>query len=259
MKQPNTSSLPKANFGVYLRSTVFFAGMVLSSLIISPLILLARPFPFDTRYRLAQYWVKFNLWMLKAVCGLSYEVRGQENIPLENGVIVSKHQSAWETIALQAIFPPLVFILKRELLQIPVWGWAMAALEPIAINRKARSAALKQVLNDGEARLKAGRWVVIFPEGTRVAPGQKGRYNASGGMLAHRAGCPVVPVAHNAGEFWGRNAFLKYPGVIQVRIGPPIDSTQHNASEINRQVEQWIETQMAEISTPLAESLHQPG
>jgi 1-acyl-sn-glycerol-3-phosphate acyltransferase len=181
-------------------------------------------------------------------------VRGQENIPSENGVILCKHQSAWETIALQAIFPPLVFILKRELLRIPIWGWAMAALEPIAINRKAKSAALKQVLNDGEARLKAGRWVVIFPEGTRIAPGQKGRYNASGGMLAHRAGCPVVPVAHNAGEFWGRNAFLKYPGMIQVRIGPAIDAGQFSASEINRQAEEWIESQMAVIGQTYEET-----
>jgi 1-acyl-sn-glycerol-3-phosphate acyltransferase len=248
MKQPNTSSLPKADFGIYVRSTVYFAGMVLSSLIISPLILLASPFPFESRYRMAQYWVKFNLWTLKTVCGLSHEVQGKENIPQENGVILSKHQSAWETIALQSIFPPLVFILKRELLRIPVWGWAMAALEPIAIDRKAKSAALKQVLKDGEERLKAGRWVVIFPEGTRIAPGQKGRYNASGGMLAHRVGCPVVPVAHNAGEFWGRKAFLKYPGVIQVRIGAPIDASRFNASEINRQVEEWIESQMAAIS-----------
>jgi len=222
--------------------------MVLSSLIISPLILLVSLFPFETRYRLAQSWVQFNLWMLKTVCGLSHEVQGLENIPQENGVIVAKHQSAWETIALQAIFPPLVFILKRELLWIPVWGWAMKCLDPIAIDRKAKMAALKQVLNDGEARLKAGRWVVIFPEGTRVAPGQKGRYNASGGMLAHRVGCPVVPVAHNAGEFWGRKAFLKYPGVIQVRIGPPIDASRFSASEINQRVETWIEGQMAEIS-----------
>lgn len=248
MKPPNTYSSPKADFGIYLRSAVFFAGMVLSSLVISPLILLASPFPFQTRYRLAQIWVKFNLWMLKTVCNLSHEVRGLENIPQGVGVIIAKHQSAWETIALQVIFPPLVFILKRELLWIPVWGWAMMRLDPVAIDRKAKTAALKQVLRDGEARLKAGRWVVIFPEGTRVAPGQKGRYNASGGMLAHRAGCPVVPVAHNAGEFWGRNAFLKYPGVIRVRIGPPIDASQYSASEINQRVEAWIESQMAEIS-----------
>lgn len=259
MKPPNTSSSPETDLGLYLRSTVFFLGMVLSTCIVSPLILLARPFSFDTRYGFAQYWVRFNLWMLKKVCRLNFEVKGFENIPPENGLILCKHQSAWETIALQAIFPPVVFILKRELLRIPFWGWAMAALDPIAIDRKARSAALKQVLRDGEARLKAGRWVVIFPEGTRIAPGQKGRYNASGGMLAQRVGCPVVPVAHNAGEFWKRRGFLKHPGTIQVRIGAAIDPTQHDAAEINRQVEQWIEMQMAEISRPHSESIHSSG
>jgi len=250
MKPSSTSCSPIPDLGVYLRSAIFFVGMVLSTIIFGPLILLASPFPFETRYRLAQFWVRFNLWMLQAVCGLRYEVRGRENIPAGNGVILSKHQSAWETIALQAIFPPLVFILKRELLHIPIWGWAMQALEPIAIDRAAKSAALKQVLRDGEARLKAGRWVVIFPEGTRIAPGEKGRYGASGAMLAHRASCPVVPVAHNAGEFWRRNGFLKYPGTIQVRIGPAIDPGQQSVNETNQQAEAWIEGQMTEIGHP---------
>jgi 1-acyl-sn-glycerol-3-phosphate acyltransferase len=233
---------------VYLRSGAFLLGMTLSTFIVAPLMLMAAPFAFETRYRLAQLWVRFNLRALKSVCGLSYEVHGLENIPAQNGVILAKHQSAWETIALQAIFPPMAFLLKRELLRIPVWGWAMKTLEPIAIDRAAKSQALKQVLRDGEARLKAGRWVTVFPEGTRVAPGERGRYNASGAMLAHRAGYPVVPVAHNAGEYWRRNAFLKFPGVIQVHIGPPIDAVRHNANEIARLAEDWIERRMEEIA-----------
>ncbi|HYE35363.1 lysophospholipid acyltransferase family protein [Methylocaldum sp.] len=220
----------------------------MSTLLLGPVLLAAYPLRFETRYALANLWVRFNMWMLETVCGLKYEVHGLENIPERSGIILCKHQSAWETLALQAIFPPLVFILKRELLRIPVWGWAMATLEPIAIDRQAKSAAMKQILKDGEERLKSGRWVVIFPEGTRVAPGQKGRYGASGGILAHRVGCPVVPVAHNAGEYWTRNGFLKFPGLVQVRIGPPIDSTTLNSSEINHQAEHWIESQMAEIS-----------
>lgn len=247
MKPSNTSSLPKADFGIYLRSAIFLCGQILSTLIIAPVMLLASRSSFPARYRVAQLWVRFNLWTLRTVCGLDYEVRGAENIPGRNGVILAKHQSAWETIALQAIFPPVAFILKRELLRIPFWGWAMATQEPIAIDRGAKTAALKQVLREGEKRLKAGRWVVIFPEGTRMPPGQKGRYNASGAMLAHRAGCPVVPVAHNAGEFWRRKAFLKFPGLIQVRIGKPIDSAGGNVDEINAQAEAWIEAQMAEI------------
>jgi len=246
MQRPNTSFLMLIS--VCLRSTLYFIGQVLSTLLLGPVLLAAYPLRFETRYALASLWVRFNLWMLETACGLKYEVRGLEHIPERSGIILCKHQSAWETLALQAIFPPLVFILKRELLRIPVWGWAMATLEPIAINRQAKSAAMKQILRDGEKRLKNGRWVVIFPEGTRVAPGQKGRYGSSGGILAHRVGCPVIPVAHNAGEYWTRNGFLKFPGVIQVRIGPVIDSATLSASEINQQAAHWIESQMTEIS-----------
>jgi 1-acyl-sn-glycerol-3-phosphate acyltransferase len=249
MKPSNTSFTPGPDLGLYLRSAAYFAGMVASTLVICPVMVLFFAFPFSTRYWLAQLWVRFNLWTLKTLCKLDYQVSGRENIPQTNGVILCKHQSAWETIALQAIFPPVVFILKKELLNIPFWGWAMRTQEPIAIDRSARSAALKQVLKDGIARLAAGRWVVIFPEGTRVAPGQRGRYNASGATLAHRAGCPVVPVAHNAGAFWRRRAFLKHPGTIQVRIGKPIDAATLPAAEVSRMAEQWIEQQVAEISS----------
>ncbi|WP_045226132.1 lysophospholipid acyltransferase family protein [Methyloterricola oryzae] len=250
MKPSNTSSTPGVDLGLYLRSGVYFTGMILSTLVICPLMLLAYAAPFELRYGLAQRWVRFNLWSLKLICRLDYQVEGMEHIPERNGVILCKHQSAWETIALQAIFPPLTFILKKELLNIPFWGWAMRTQEPIAIDRSARSAALKQVLKDGAARLASGRWVVIFPEGTRVAPGQRGKYNGSGATLAHRAGCPVVPVAHNAGEFWGRRAFLKHPGTIQVRIGPPLDAASLPAAEVNRVAEDWIEAQMTALSSP---------
>lgn len=247
MKPSNTCFPPKPDFSVYIRSGTFALGMWISTLIIGPLILLVSPLPFPIRYGVTQCWVRSNLWMLKTICGLRFEVQGRENIPRENGVVLCKHQSAWETIALQTLFPSIVFILKRELLWIPVWGWSMAALEPVAIDRSAKSSAMKQILRKGMKRIQAGRWVVVFPEGTRVAPGKRGKYLPGGAMLAHKAGCPVVPVAHNAGEFWGRKAFLKFPGTIQVRIGPAIDSRQFNAQEINRQAEEWIESRMAEI------------
>ena len=252
MKHPNTSSLPKAeapkaNIGVALRSAVFFLGQVLSTLAIAPLVLLSKSRPFEVRYGYAKLWVRFNLWVLATVCGLRYEVRGMENMPASNGVILAKHQSTWETFAFLCILPPVVFLLKQELLQIPVWGRGLATLEPIAIDRNAKTAALKQVMREGAARLQAGRWVVIFPEGTRIRPGKKGEYNASGSILAHRAGCPVVPVAHNAGKFWPPKSFLKFPGVIQIRIGPAIDGSQHSAADINQLAEEWIEGQMAEL------------
>ncbi|MGZ8249713.1 lysophospholipid acyltransferase family protein [Methylomagnum sp.] len=247
MKPPKISSSTPPS--VYLRSTLFLIGQIIATLALGPAMLLMKPFHFELRYATANLWVRFCLWLLRVVCGLTYEVRGLENIPADrSGLIVCKHQSAFETLALQAIFPAVVFILKQELLRIPVWGWAMATMEPIAIDRNAKSAAMKQILRDGEARIKTGRWVVLFPEGTRVAPGQKGTYGGSGGMLAHRAGCPVVPVAHNAGEYWTKNGFLKVPGVIQVRIGPVLDGATLSASELNKQAETWIEGQMAEIA-----------
>lgn len=238
-----------ATTDVILRSALYLTGQILSTLLLGPVMVLLRPFRFETRYAAANVWVRFNLWVLRRVCGLTYQVDGAEHIPRDrSGLIICKHQSAFETLALQVIFPPVVFILKQELLRIPFWGWAMATLEPIAINRQARSQALKQVLREGVERIKAGRWVVLFPEGTRVAPGRKGNYGASGGMLAQRAGCPVVPVAHNAGEYWARNGFLKHPGVIRVIIGPALDGAELGAVETNRQAEHWIEARMAEIS-----------
>jgi 1-acyl-sn-glycerol-3-phosphate acyltransferase len=232
-------------FNIYWRSAVFLIGQTVSTLLLGPIMLLMLPFRFEARYAAARLWVRLSLWMLKRVCGLTYRVTGRENIPMDRcGLIFCKHQSAFETIALQAIFPPVVFILKRELLRIPVWGWAMATLEPIAIDRRAKSQALKQVLRDGVVRIRAGRWVVLFPEGTRVAPGQRGHYGSSGGMLAHRAECPLVPVAHNAGEYWAKNGFLKFPGVIEFHIGPVLDGAALSAAELNRQAEGWIESTM---------------
>jgi 1-acyl-sn-glycerol-3-phosphate acyltransferase len=248
MKPLNTSSLPTANLRVKLGSILFFLGQVLSTLIIAPLVLSSKQRPFEVRYRYAKWWVSFNEWTLKKLCGLSYEVHGLENIPAQNGVILSKHQSTWETFSFLSIFPPLVFLLKQELLDIPVWGKGLATLEPIAIDRDAKTAALKQVMREGSARLQAGRWVVVFPEGTRIWPGEKGQYNISGAIIAHRAGCPVLPVALNAGEFWPPKSFWKYPGVIQVHIGPVIDGSQFPAAEINQQAEAWIEAKMQELT-----------
>jgi len=238
----------RSSFSLYVRSAVYAAGQTLSTLVIGPLMVLATPLSFRWRYRLANGWVRFNLWVLGQVCGLRHEVEGLENLPERSGVILCKHQSAWETLALQVIFPPLCFILKKELLNIPVWGWAMATQEPIAIDRTARTAAIKQVLREGVDRLQKGRWVVIFPEGTRMPPGTRGQYNASGAALAQRAGCPVIPVAHNAGEYWGKNGFLKYPGTIRVCIGPAIEAGVEPPVVVMQRVEAWIEARMEDMA-----------
>ncbi|MGR9107051.1 MAG: lysophospholipid acyltransferase family protein [Gammaproteobacteria bacterium] len=246
MMQP-VSRYPCSKALLYVRSGLFFLAMTGLTLVIAPLMVLAFPLPFKVRYCTAQLWVSLVLWLLKKICKIDHHIEGLANIPSGNAIVLCKHQSAWETIALQKIFPPQVFIIKRELLRLPFFGWALATCEPIAIDRKAGKAALRQVVDQGMRRLAKGRWVVIFPEGTRVKPGVVGRYGPGGSVLAHRSGYPVVPVAHNAGCFWPRNGFLKYPGTIQVRIGKPIFPEKLSATEINHATQDWIEAQMREI------------
>ncbi len=199
------------------------------------------------RHRLITTWVPVIMWFIRHLLGIRYRVIGGENMPAGPAVILSKHQSAWETIALQQIFPPLCYVLKRELLRVPFFGWALAQIPGIAIDRAAGKDALSQVVEQGRARLKEGLWVAVFPEGTRVAPGVVRRYKPGGAILAKRAGVPVVPVAHNAGEFWRRNAFLKRPGEIIVSIGPVIDVKGLKADEINRRAEAWVEAEMRRL------------
>ncbi len=232
----------------YLRALLFLMGQVCSTLIFAPLSLLTYPLPFRMRYRFITQWTRFNLWWLEKTCRVRYRVRGREHIPGTNAIVVCKHQSAWETLALTRIFPPQVWVIKRELLWIPFFGWGLAMLEPIAINRKAGRKAVRQLVEQGRRRLDQGRWVVVFPEGTRVAPGQKRRYALGGGILAQESGYPVVPVAHNAGEFWPRRGFLKRPGTIELVIGPPVETRGRTAEQIIAAAEDWIEATMGEIS-----------
>lgn len=232
-----------------LRSLLFSIGYILSTIAFSFPSVLTFPFPFSWRYRFITQWSRFNLWWLKVTCGLRYQVHGLENIPATNAIVLSKHQSTWETLALQLIFPDQSWLIKRELLWIPFFGWGIAMLEPIAIDRSAKRKALTQLLEQGAARLKQGRWIVIFPEGTRMPPGQRGNYRLGGARLAAATGYPVVPVAHNAGEHWPKRSFIKTPGVIHIWIGPPIATQGRSAEEINRLTEEWIENKMAEITS----------
>lgn len=233
-----------------LRSSAFSIVFVCTIPIFALLTLLCFPFPFKVRYYVASRWARLNLWWLSRSCGVRYRVTGLEHIPRETAIIFCKHQSTWETLALQAIFPPQVWVLKRELLWLPFFGWALAMLGSIAINRKAGRKAIEQLVTQGRERLEDGRWVVVFPEGTRIAPGSKGRYRIGGAVLAEQSGHPIVPVAHNAGEFWPKRGFLKRPGEIQVVIGPAIQSQGRTAAEILKQAETWIEDTMVQISDP---------
>ena len=181
------------------------------------------------------------MWLLKKICRLNYVVQGLNHLPKTPAIIFSNHQSTWETIAFLLIFPPQSWVLKHELLKIPLFGWCAALLEPIAINRKKRKSAMSQVIELGKKRLEAGRWVVIFPEGTRVNPRENVPYKKGGAVLAAKSGYPVVPVAHNAGHFWPRKGFLKYPGTITLIIGTPIETNHQSANTINTMAQKWIE------------------
>lgn len=229
-------------------SLLFSAVMILSTIITALVIMLLAFLPFRLLSRIASLYARLIVGAVKVLCGIDYQVRGLENIPHGSGIIFCKHQSSWETYALQLFFPAQVWVLKRELMWVPFFGWGMAALKPIAIDRSSGSKAVKQVIKQGKQRLADGIWVTIFPEGTRVAPGKSKKWGIGGAILAEKSGYPVVPVAHNAGEFWGRRKFIKQPGTIQVVIGPPLETRGLKASEINARAQAWMETTMAQIS-----------
>ena len=231
-----------------IRSILFNLGMLIITPIFSVLAILLFPLPAVLHSRIISSWAYLAMFWLKLTCGLSFRVIGKQNIPLHACIVLAKHQSAWETIAFQVIFPPQIWVMKRSLLLIPFLGWAFAALKAIAIDRAAGREALKQMVEQGKDRLARGLWVVIFPEGTRIAPGKKGKYHIGGAWLATHTQATVVPVAHNAGEFWRKNAFTKTPGVITVSIGKPINTQGLKPEEVNHMVETWIEGEMPHLS-----------
>lgn len=234
---------------VLARSLVFFVALLLVTVAYSvPLALFGWAASFETRARVGRTWGSAILRLLRVICRLDYHIEGAANLPKAPCIVMSKHQSSWETIALRALLDPNhTWVLKRELLRIPFFGWALALFRPIAIDREAGRAAAKQLLREGKKALDDGLSVVIFPEGTRVAPGSKGRYGIGGALLAEHTGARIVPIAHNAGVFWARREIRKYPGTIQVVVGTPIETTGLSPLKINKAVEQWIEEQMERI------------
>ncbi|MBI5006313.1 MAG: 1-acyl-sn-glycerol-3-phosphate acyltransferase [Nitrosomonadales bacterium] len=230
-----------------IRSLIFFIVQLVWTPIYASLVVFVFPLPPHTRYRIASGLAYSTIWLLRVICGIKMEVRGAENIPAQPHIVMCKHQSAWETFALQTVFPDQVWVLKRELLWLPFFGWGLAVTSPIAIDRSKGKQAMKQLLEQGKDRLDNGFCVVIFPEGTRMPYGVRGKYKIGGAMLGESTGAPVVPVAHNAGKFWSRNAFLKHPGTIVMSIGRPIDPKGLKAEEINRRVEDWIENEMTKL------------
>jgi 1-acyl-sn-glycerol-3-phosphate acyltransferase len=232
---------------VVLRSIVFLLLQAALTIVWSIVSLLTFPFRPIMRYRIITVWSRIVVWLAEVICGIGYEVRGLEHLPQRPSIVLAKHQSAWETIAFQVFLPPQVWVLRRSLLRVPFFGWGLAMMSPIAIDRSAGMQALKQTLEQGRDRLAQGFWIIIFPEGTRISPGQKGKYQVGGAWLAAKTGAPVVPIAHNAGHRWRKNAFLKFPGIITVSIGEPIDPAGLEPEELNRRVEDWIESEVARL------------
>ncbi|MBD9483313.1 1-acyl-sn-glycerol-3-phosphate acyltransferase [Pseudomonas sp. PDM14] len=236
-----------------IRTFFFYLLLSSSSFFWCILCVFVAPFlPFRARYRFViQTWCRSATWLARVVVGIRYEVHGLENIPDTPCVILAKHQSTWETFFLSAFFEPLSQVVKRELLYVPFFGWAMAMLRPIAIDRSNPKAALKQLAKQGAERIEQGAWVLVFPEGTRIPPGQIGKFSRGGAALAVNAGLPVLPIAHNAGEFWPKQGWAKYPGTIQVVIGPLMHaegSGPRAIAELNERAFNWVSQTQAQIT-----------
>ena len=233
-----------------IKSVLFFILYSLMGIIHGMLCVLVGPFlPFEKRYAFVNIWTRSALWLLQHLNGVEIEIRGRENIPDDGRfVVMSNHQSQFETFALQVLFSPQATVLKRELLWVPFFGWGLALQKPIKIDRKKANNALKQIMRQGEERLAENIPVVIYPEGTRQSPGELGPFSTGGAMLAARAGVPVVPVAHNGGDCWPARSMLRIPGKIILTIGPPMPTRERKTREINDAASQWIEARFDEIS-----------
>jgi 1-acyl-sn-glycerol-3-phosphate acyltransferase len=236
---------------IFLRSLLFMLVMAVTTVLIVTALLLVFWLPTRQRRLFVMPWIHFVMWLIEHLLGIQARIEGAKNIPAVPCVILSKHQSAWETFALQTIFTLTSFVYKKELHWLPFFGWGLKLMPFVGIDRAAGKQALNQVAERGKQRLAEGYSVIVFPEGTRVPPGQKRRYKVGGAYLAAAAGAPVVPVALNSGECWRRQAFLKTPGTVTVSIGPSIDPAGRTAEEVNNLAERWIEAEMQRISPHL--------
>lgn len=238
----------------WVRSVIFTALLFIVTTIFAVFVLIGAMLPLSLRQRYAipRTWGRLLTWLAGVVCGLHYTVEGQENLPDRPFISLWKHSSSWETLAQMFVVPPASWLLKREVIWIPVVGWAARTFKPIAINRSAGHSAVNQVVAQGKERLAAGLGVIVYPEGTRVLPGQTRKYGVSGALLACETGAPIVPIAHNSGLFWRRRSLLKRPGTIRVVIGPPIDPTGLTPRQVNERAQKWIETKVAELVSATA-------
>jgi 1-acyl-sn-glycerol-3-phosphate acyltransferase len=225
------------------RSLLFNIFLLVWMLVFAVSYCLITPFlSFGGRFRMAGVMTDVVFFALRVLCRIRYTVEGRENLPAGNHIIFMKHSSTWETFGIMILFPPLVWVMKREILWIPFVGWGCLLASCIAIDRKGGASAVNQVLVQGKERLARGAWILVFPEGTRMAAGETRRYGSSGTLLAAQESRKIVPVAHNAGYFWPRRGVLKRSGTIRVVIGPPIEAAGRDVREVNGEVQAWIES-----------------
>lgn len=240
-----------------IRAIIYQIFLIITVIPYAILTVLCAPLPLHWRYRITVGWPRLAVWGAAVILGIRWEYKGRHNLPDGPAIILSKHQSAWETLFFPAYMPREVcFVYKKELHYLPFFGWGLALLRMIPIDRSKGRDAFEQVVQLGQKRISEGRWPILFPEGTRVPVGTAGRYKLGGARLAVRTGTPVIPIAHNAGELWPRRAFIKRPGRVTVSIGPPIDPSGLNADELNRRVRDWIEAEMRTLNPERYESSH---
>jgi 1-acyl-sn-glycerol-3-phosphate acyltransferase len=233
-----------------LRSLAFLLFQTLVTPCYAAVMVLLFWLPRVPMYRIAASWCRVNLWGARWICGIRYRMIGAENIPSTPHIVLSKHSSTWETLALTMFFPPLAYVAKKELLSIPFFGWGFALASPITIDRKAGTDAMQQIATQGRERFRQGFWIVLYPEGTRIPVGRRGKYKTGGARLAVELGVPVLPVAHNAGYLWPKGVFGKRPGTLTVSIGKPIPSLGKDAQALMAEAETWIETEVARLGRP---------
>lgn len=231
-----------------IRAALFWVFFVPSVIICAILLSISIIFPIKFRIGLLRTWSNLASAWLNLTCGLNYKIIGKENIPKTGFIVMSNHASTWETFIMQSFLPPLVWVVKRELLYIPFFGWGLRAVNAITLKRGSGRSAIKQLITEGQKRMDEGRTVIIFPEGTRVPPGEKKPYKIGGAILAEKTNYPILPIAHNAGNFWPRHSWIKWPGTITLEIGPLIYPEGKKANEIIAEVEQWISNKQDEIN-----------
>jgi 1-acyl-sn-glycerol-3-phosphate acyltransferase len=237
-----------------LRCLLFAAFQIVVTVVWALLVLLMFWLPPRPRFNFISVWCRLTLWGARWICGIRHRVIGAENIPaganLPPHIVMSKHSSTWETLALHMFFPPLAFVAKKELLALPFFGWAFALASPITIDRKAGTDAMQQMVAQGRERFRQGFWFVVYPEGTRIRAGTRAKYKTGGARLAQALGVPILPVAHNAGWLWPKGTFGKRPGTVTISFGAPIRPEGKTAQQLTTEVETWIETEVARLGVP---------